>query len=281
MAYGVNRAGEQPRAMFQRVGGTTLLFQHPYLLGQLANSKTGDMKLDSIDVSSCVKLDGDLLDAEQGQDSAKQVVLLDGSVVTICNKNLNGGMTVNAVETTGEVATGDFIAACQLVKSVGDTVGGLFTIIRNINGKTKVRVFYGVTVQNCPDMKLMGNDVAVYPVKLFYAGYLDANGASASEAMEKIWAVGSAQKIQGIYHPYPMQNADGAGGSKDGVLKKSDTKQYNVTQSDSSTGDVAFGSGYAQNDANAATSGWSTAVGATGTLISQHGTDTINADGTF
>lgn len=276
MAYGINRAGEQPRAMFQRVGGTTVQFQHPYFIGQLANGK-----LDVIDVSSCLKLDGSLLDAEQGQDSAKQVVLLDGSVVTICNKNLNGAMTVNAVETTGEVATGDFIAACQLIKSVGDTVGGLFTIIRNINGKTKVRVFYGVTVQSCPDMKLMGNDVAEYPVKLFYAGYLDANGASASEAMEKIWAVGSAQKIQGIYHPYPMQNADGDSGSKDGVLKESDTNQYRVTQTDSSAGDVAFedNKNYAQN--NAANTDWDNAVGASGKLISQHGTDTINEAGTF
>ena len=35
MAYGNNRAGQQPRAHFQQAGGSIIKFRHPYLIGQV------------------------------------------------------------------------------------------------------------------------------------------------------------------------------------------------------------------------------------------------------
>ena len=122
MAFGNNRSGKQARAHFQLAGGSIIKFKHPYLAGQLGSS---DSPIDEIDVSACCKLEGRFFEANPNQDSAKQVVLVDGSVVTICNRLLNGTITMPVVRTTGVVATGDFISALQLIKATGDTVGGL------------------------------------------------------------------------------------------------------------------------------------------------------------
>lgn len=211
MAYGNNRSGEQPRAHFRLAGGAIMKFRHPYFAGQVeAGSGT---TVDEIDVSASVKLEGRYFEATQNQDSAKQVVLVDGSVVTVCNRLLNGTMSLPAIQTTGFVGTGDFIASCQLIKSVGDTVGGLFEKTDFINGKARTRVYYGVTVKSVPDDVSEGNDVAVYNVQLFYAGWLEALGTSVAANKRKIWATGNAQGLEAYFNPYPLQNADGEGGT--------------------------------------------------------------------
>ena len=220
MAYGSNRAGGQPRAHFRMAGGSIIKFRHPYFAGQIDSGT--DKAIDEIDISACCKLEGRFFEANQNQDSAKQVVLIDGSTVTISNRMLNGTITIPAIPTTGQVATGDFIAGCQLIQSVGDSVGGIVTKTDFIDGKAKTTVYYGVTVQRCPKDVSEGNDVAVYNVQLLYAGWIEAESAESDLNKKAIWAVGSKMGIKGIYHPYGIQNVDGNSGTQSGVLESTD-----------------------------------------------------------
>lgn len=199
MAFGNNRSGKQGRANFQLAGGTTVKFKHPYLAGQLDST---DSPIDEIDISSCVKLDGRYFEANPNQDSARQVVLIDGSTVTICNRLLNGTITMPVVRTTGTVAGGDFVSVCQLIKSVGDTVGGLLYKTDYRNGLAITRLYYGVTVQRVPDDVSEGQDVGVYNIQLLYAGWIEAVSTSASDNYKKIWAVGSSNGVKGMYSQY-------------------------------------------------------------------------------
>ena len=211
MAYGNNRAGSQPRAHFRLAGGSIIKFRHPYFAGMI-DSPSGKA-IDEIDVSESMKLEGRFFEANQNQDSAKQTVLIDGSTVTISNKMLNGTITIPAVSTTGILATGDFIAGCQLIQSLGDTVGGILTKTDFVNGKALTKVYYGVTVQRCPVDVSEGNDVAVYNVQLLYSGWIQAESESGDINKKAIWAVGSAKGIEGFYSPYKIQNADGKSGT--------------------------------------------------------------------
>ena len=203
MAYGNNRAAKQARAHFQVAGGSVIKFRHPYLAGQIDTEGA----IDEIDISANCKLEGRFFEAIQNQDSAKQVVLVDGSVVTISNKLLNGTITMPVVKTTGLVATGDFIAALQLIRTLGDSVGGILYKTDYINGKAITKLFYGVTPQQVPDDISEGNDVAVYNIKLLYAGWIDAVSTSTSENKKRIWAVGNQKGLEAYFSPYVTQNA--------------------------------------------------------------------------
>lgn len=209
MAFGNNRAQKQARAHFQLAGGSNIKFRHPYLAGQI--DTTG--AVDEIDISACCKLEGRFFEANPNQDSAKQVVLVDGSVVTIANKLLNGTITMPVVRTTGLVATGDFISALQLIKATGDTVGGLLYKTDYVNGKAITKLYYGVTVQRVPDDVSEGNDVPVYNVQLLYAGWIEAVSTSTTENKKKIWAVGNANGLEAYFSPYTTQNNDGESGT--------------------------------------------------------------------
>lgn len=233
MAYGNNRKGRQPRAHFQLAGGSLIKFRHPYLAGQIEAGTSG--VIDEIDISACVKLEGRFFEANPNQDSAKQVVLVDGSVVTICNKLLNGTITMPVVKTTGLVGTGDFIACCQLIKSVGDSVGGLLYKTDFINGKAITKLYYGVTVQRCPDDVSEGNDVAIYNINLLYAGWIEAQSDSVSENKKRIWAVGNASGLEAYFTPYSSQNANGAGGTTDVPLSIENSGLVGGTLSDNTT----------------------------------------------
>lgn len=236
MAYGNNRAAEQARAHFQLAGGSTIKFRHPYLAGQIDTDKA----VDEIDISACCKLEGRFFEANQNQDSAKQVVLVDGSVVTISNKMLNGTITMPVVKTTGLVATGDFIAALQLIRTLGDNVGGLLYKTDYINGKAITKLFYGVTPQRVPDDVSEGNDVAVSNVQLLYAGWIEAVSTSTSENKKRIWAVGNQQGLKAYFSPYITQNASTGenplstlnSGIPEGKLEDQiDTTNYNTQDS--------------------------------------------------
>ena len=216
MAYGNNRAGEQPRAHFRSAGGAIIKFRHPYFAGMI-DTKSGKA-IDEIDVSSACKLEGRFFEANQNQDSAKQVILIDGSTVTITNRMLNGTITIPAVATTGEVATGDFIAGCQLIQATGDSVGGILTKTDFVNGKALTKVYYGVTVQRCPTDVSEGNDVAVYNVQLLYSGWIQAESKDSDTNKKAVWAVGSQKGIEGFYSPYSIQNTDGNTGTGTAVL---------------------------------------------------------------
>ena len=203
MAYGNNRAAKQARAHFQLAGGSSIKFRHPYLAGQIDT----DGAVDEIDISACCKLEGRFFEANQNQDSAKQVILVDGSVATISNRLLNGTITMPVVRTTGLVATGDFIAALQLIRTLGDSVGGLLYKTDYVNGKAITKLFYGVTPQRVPDDVSEGNDVAVYNIQLLYAGWIEAVSTSTSENKKRIWAVGNQQGLEAYFSPYVTQNA--------------------------------------------------------------------------
>ena len=220
MAYGNNRAGKQPRAHFRLAGGSIIKFRHPYFAGMIDTGTNS--AIDEIDVSACCKLEGRFFEANQNQDSAKQVVMIDGSTVTIANKMLNGTITIPAVPTTGQVATGDFIAGCQLIQSIGDSVGGILTKTDFINGKAITTVYYGVTVQRCPKDVSEGNDVAVYNVQLLYAGWIEAESGADDLNKKAIWAVGSKEGLEGFYSPYYIQNQDGNSGTQKAMLKSTD-----------------------------------------------------------
>ena len=220
MAYGNNRAGEQPRAHFRTAGGAIIKFRHPYFAGMI-DTKSGKA-IDEIDVSRSCKLEGRFFEANQNQDSAKQVILIDGSTVTITNRMLNGTITIPAVPTTGEVATGDFIAGCQLIQSTGDSVGGILTKTDFVNGKALTKVYYGVTVQRCPADVSEGNDVGVYNVQLVYAGWIQAESKDSEVNKKAVWAVGSQKGIEGFYSPYSIQNTDGKGGTGTDILETTD-----------------------------------------------------------
>ena len=208
MAFGNNRAGSQPRAHFQVAGGSVIKFRHPYLAGQIDTEGA----IDEIDISSCCKLEGRFFEANQNQDSAKQVVLVDGSTVTISNKLLNGTITMPVIRTSGLVATGDFISALHLIRTLGDSVGGLLYKTDYVNGKAITKLFYGVTPQQVPDDISEGNDVAVYNIKLLYAGWIEAVSTSTAENKKRIWATGNQQGLEAYFNPYPLQNG-GTGNS--------------------------------------------------------------------
>lgn len=203
MAYGNNRAGQQSRAHFQLAGGSVIKFRHPYLAGQI--DTTG--AVDEIDISANCKLEGRFFEARQNQDSAKQVVLVDGSVVTISNKLLNGTITMPVIRTTGLVGSGDFISALQLIRTLGDSVGGLLYKTDYVNGKAITKLYYGVTPQSVPDDISEGNDVAVYEVKLLYAGWIEAVSTSTAENKKRIWAVGNQSGLEAYFSPYLTQSA--------------------------------------------------------------------------
>ena len=202
MAYGNNRAQKQTRSHFQLAGGSSIKFRHPYLAGQIDTSGS----VDEIDISACCKLEGRFFEAKQNQDSAKQVVLVDGSVVTISNKLLNGTITMPVIKTSGLVAKGDFIAALQLIRSLGDSVGGLLYKTDYIDGKATTKLYYGVTPQRVPDDVSEGNDVAVYNVQLLYAGWIEAVSTSTAENKKRIWAVGNQKGLEAYFAPYETQD---------------------------------------------------------------------------
>lgn len=254
MAYGNNRAGIQPRAHFQVAGGSTIKFRHPYLIGQV--DTTGN--IDEIDISSCVKLEGTYFSAQQNQDSAKQTVLIDGSVVTITNRLLNGRLSLPVIRTTGLVGTGDFVSALQLIRTIGDAVGGLIIKTDFRNGKAITRVYYGVTVQSCPDDISMGNDVPEYPVVLLYAGWIEAVSDTTAENMKKIWAVGNKEGLAGYFAPYETQNGstNSADGKTGHPVSASNSGIPNSSIADQMDGDANVDTFDGTNEAKALNDSW-------------------------
>ncbi len=208
MAFGQNSVGKQPRSHFQTAGGTIHKFRHPFLAGQLSSS-IGN--LDEIDISSSVKLDSEFFKASPNQDSAKQEVLVDGTVVTITNTMLNGTITLQAIRTSGIVARGDAVACFQLIKAAGDNVGGTYTLTEFIDGKAITTLYYGVAVKYVDDKILQGLSVPTYACQLLYSGWIQVVSNSAQLNTKAIWAAGSINGVTGVYSMFPVN--EGASGS--------------------------------------------------------------------
>ena len=208
MAFGQNSVGKQPRSHFQTAGGTIHKFRHPFLIGQLSSS-IGN--LDEIDISSSVKLDSEFFKASPNNDSAKQEVLVDGTVVTITNTMLNGTITLQAIRTSGIVARGDAVACFQLIKAAGDNVGGTYTLTEFIDGKAITTLYYGVAIKYVDDKILQGLSVPTYACQLLYSGWIQVVSNSAQLNTKAIWAAGSVNGVTGVYTMYPVN--EGATGS--------------------------------------------------------------------
>jgi len=209
MAFGPNRWGTHPKSTAIKAGGITMFFRHPKLAGHIY----GGPNIDEIDVSRACKLNDTFLDAQPAMDSAYQEVLVDGSVITITNSLLAGTLTLQVLEQGGFVGVGCFITALQLVQSSGDSVGGTFTVQRNFNGTTRIRVYYGVFVRNVPHERIAGNAVVPYPVQLYYAGWFDGVGPT-DISREYIWAVGNSRGTSGTYTPFAENKADSTVGGE-------------------------------------------------------------------
>lgn len=203
MSFGVNRAARRPRSTFQVAGGTTVLFRHPFLSGQVSLASP----IDQIDISRAMRLNDTFLDASPSQANSFQEILVDGSTITITNHLLNGVLNLQVVRTTGLVGTGDFVAALHLIIGSKDDIGGTLTVREQINGETIVTVFYGVSIQSVPHLRKAGNAVIVYPVSLLYSGWVQGKAASAISE-KTIWAVGNEYGLKGIYRPYALQQEE-------------------------------------------------------------------------
>jgi len=219
MAYGNNRSSTQPRSHFMQAGGSLIKFRHPFLAGQVGGSSSN---VDEIDISAVCKLEGRYFEANPAQDSARQVVLIDGSTVTITNRLLNGVITMPIVKTTGLVSTGDFIACLHLIKATGDNIGGLIFKTDFIDGKVITRCYYGVAIQRLPDDVSVGNDVGEYPVSLLYSGWIEVVGTSNADNKKKIWAVGNQKGFSAHFAPYDLQNSDGQTGTDSTYAQKAE-----------------------------------------------------------
>ena len=216
MSFANNISGAAKRASFQTAGGSIIRYSHPYLSGQLgimsASSDTITSAICTVDLSSSCKLDSEYFRAEQSMDSAKQVVLVDGSVVTITNDVQAGTITLQCIPTTGLVGSGDAIACFQLVQACKDSVGGVLYITDYINGKAITNIYYGVAVANVPNKIKQGNDVPVYPVKLLYAGWIQTV-SSVAAAAHAIWAAGNDAGIAAVFKQFGINTGDTAAAS--------------------------------------------------------------------
>jgi len=204
MSYGPNRWGKHPKSTAIKAGGIEMFYRHPKLAGHVFNGTN----IDEINVSRACKLNDTFLDAAPAMDSAYQEVLVDGSVITITNTLLAGTLTLQVLEQGGFVGRGCFITGLQLVQSSGDSVGGTFTTVRNFDGITRVRVYYGVFVKRVPHEKVAGNAVVPYPVELYYAGWFDGVGSDDTVSKEYIWAVGNSRGTAGVYRPFTENGVD-------------------------------------------------------------------------
>jgi hypothetical protein len=229
MAHANNRAAPKPRASFQVAGGTTILFRHPFLSGQISEASP----VDQIDISKCLRLNDTFMDAVPLQDNSSQEILVDGSTITITNHLMNGRMTLQALPTTGIVGTGDFIAALHLIAASKDDVGGTMTVIQRIMGMRRVTIFWGVSVQNVPHLRIAGNSVVPYTIQLLYSGWIQGVSASEETTAKTIWAVGNKMGVHAKYAPYAIQR-ELAAGVDTGVGGIGN----NLTDYDSATGDV-------------------------------------------
>jgi hypothetical protein len=230
MAFANNRAAEKPRASFQVAGGISVLLRHPFLSGQVNNASP----VDEIDISRNLRLNDTFLEAVPMQDSSSQEVLVDGSTITMTNHLMNGRLTLQVMPTTGFVGTGDLIAALHLIAASKDDVGATLTVIQYINGKRRVTIFYGVSVQSVPHLRLAGNSVIPYTVQLLYSGWIQGVSASAAVTAKTIWAVGNKMGVNAKYSPYSIQEEQEAG-----VNTSLGGIGDNLTDYDDASGDVA------------------------------------------
>lgn len=112
------------------------------------------------------RLEGQMVQAQQGMDSSKIIMLANGDTITITNNNGAGSLTFNVTKTG---AAGDMVKIANFLKKAGDSIGGTIRITQEINGKTEGTTFNTCTVRSCPPLNIQGNDAADYQVVWNYA----------------------------------------------------------------------------------------------------------------
>lgn len=233
MSFGNNRSAARPRANFTAAGGVIIKYRHPMLTGQVSNA----VQVDEIDVSKCLRLNDTFFNASPLQDSAIVESLVDGSTITITNHMLAGTATIQVVRTTGLVGTGDFIAAAHLIIASKDTEGGTLTIIKSMQGKRIIRVYYGVSFKNVPHDIIAGNAIVPFTVVMNYSGWFE--GIGAEDLNEKtIWAVGNRNGLRGQYKPYAVQEAENAADFYSGAPASDVIGGVNAGYQDDEAGDI-------------------------------------------
>jgi hypothetical protein len=188
----------------------SVLFRHPFLSGQIS----GASPIDEIDITRALRLNDTFLNAVPLINSSVIEPLVDGSTITVTNHLSAGRMTLQAIETTGFVGTGDFIAALHLIRAAKDDIGGTLTVVRRFNGHKRIRVYTGVAIENVADEIIAGNAVVPYQVTLTYGAWFEGAGAE-DLTVRTVWAVGNKYGLKGTYKPYALQKAEGneAGGT--------------------------------------------------------------------
>jgi hypothetical protein len=151
---------------------------------------------------------------------------------------MNGEMQLQVLRTSELVGDGDFIAALHLVIASKDSMGGILTRIKEVNGKRIVTTFYGVSAKRVPHLKEAGNAVVPHPVTLLYAGWVQAVAPVTADTRKVIWAVGNTTGIQAHYKQYSIQNPENAANYFGGKpLSAADLEGMPASDQDSADGD--------------------------------------------
>jgi hypothetical protein len=182
----------------------SVLFRHPFLSGQIS----GASPIDEIDITKALRLNDTFLNAVPLINSSVVEPLVDGSTITITNHLSAGRMTLQVIETTGFVGTGDFIAALHLIRAAKDDIGGTLTVVRRFNGRKRIRVYTGIGIENVADEIIAGNAVVPYQVVLTYGAWFEGVGSEDLTA-RTVWAVDNKYGLKGMYKPYALQKAEG------------------------------------------------------------------------
>lgn len=116
------------------------------------------------------KLEGQMIQAQQAMDNSKIIALANGNTITITNNNRSGTITFNVTKTGSK---GDLVRIAKFLKRAGDSQGGTLRITQEINGATEGTTFSAVTIRNCPDLIIQGNDAPDYAVACNYGSVDD------------------------------------------------------------------------------------------------------------
>jgi hypothetical protein len=163
----------------------------------------GSANIDEVNISACMKLNDTFLNAVPLQDSSIMELLVDGSSITVTNHAMAGKMTLNILPTTGTVGGGDLIAIGHFIIGSKDDVGGTLTREKFVNGDKLTRIYYGMSFANVPHEIEAGNAVAVYPVVLNYAGWIEGISKGAGTT-KRLWAVGNEYGLSAAYVPFSI-----------------------------------------------------------------------------
>ncbi len=113
------------------------------------------------------KLEGAMVETAQYIDSSKVVPLIRGSV-SITNENDSGTLTITSTLTDKNARFGDLVAYVRKLKAAGSSLPLTVKITQDVNGETLSWEFISCTVKSVAPLHIAGNDVADYPIELYY-----------------------------------------------------------------------------------------------------------------